>query len=150
MPKTSQKDISLKLTGHRTAVDVRKHLYHTHPSKIKSGSSGSCGWGRRPTRLGSVPMDEAALSPLRPCERGHGRARGPRACFLRAAAAAASGWCRRAPTPTHLTPSRHAALVLSSSCCCTVNALTLESGRAPGGRDMVKSIGMNQFSLFTF
>lgn len=56
------------------------------------------------------------------------------------------GWCRRAPTPTptHLTPSRYAALVISSSCCCTlpVNALTPESGTAPGGRDMMKSIGL--------
>lgn len=53
---------------------------------------------------------------------------------------------------THLTPSRHAALVLSSSCCCTlpVNALTPESGRAPGGRDMMKSIEMNQFSFSHF
>jgi hypothetical protein len=102
--------------------------------------------------VGFRPVDEAALSPLRPCERGHGRARAPRACFLGAAAAAASGWCRRAPTPTHLTPSRDAALVLSSSCCWTlpVNALTPESGRAPGGRDMMKSIEMNQFSLSHF
>jgi hypothetical protein len=101
-----------------------------------AGAGDRHGWG------GDQPVDEAALSPLRPCElvHEHGSRYGPTADMEEGRHALASsvrqqltqaatttnstashrGWCRRAPTPTHLTPSRYAALVISSSCCCTL------------------------------